>query len=73
MNLLQAIRNVVARKQKIVISSDPLGEDLSIVKVIFENTEGILVGKFKINLFDAPEETIAHMIDDESSALEIIN
>jgi histidinol phosphatase-like enzyme len=73
MNLLQVIRNVVGRRQKLLISNDPLGEDLSAVKVIFENQEGISIGKFKINLFDVPEETIAHMIDDESSVLDIIN
>ena len=73
MNLLQSIKNVVGRKQKLIISSDPLGEDLSVVKIVFENAEGIHVGSFKINLFDVPEETIAHMIDDESSVLDIIN
>jgi hypothetical protein len=73
MNLLQSIKNVVGRKQKLIISSDPLGEDLSVVKIVFENAEGIHVGSFKINLFDVPEETIAHMIDNESSVLDIIN
>lgn len=73
MNLLQSIKNVVGRKQKLIISSDPLGEDLSVVKVIFENAEGIHVGSFKINLYDVPEESLAEMIDDESSVLEIVN
>lgn len=73
MNLLQSIKNVVGRKQKLLISTDPLGEDLSVVKVVFENQEGISIGKFKINLFDVPEESLAEMIDDESSALEIVN
>lgn len=73
MNLLQAIRNVVGRRQKLLISSDPLGEDLSVVKVIFENQEGIHVGSFKINIYDVPEESLAEMIDDESSVLEIVN
>ena len=73
MNLLQSIKNVVGRKHKLIISSDTLGEDLSVVKLIFEDSEGILVGKFKINLYDVPEESLAEMIDDESSALEIVN
>lgn len=73
MNLLQSIKNVVGRKQKLVVSSDPLGEDLSVVKVIFENAEGIHVGSFKINMYDISDEALAEMIDDESSVLELIN
>jgi len=73
MNLLQSIKNVVGRRQKMLISSDPLGEDLSVVKVIFENSEGIHVGSFKINLNDAPEESLAEYIENESNVLELIN
>jgi len=73
MNLLQSIKNVVGRKQKLVISSDPLGEDLSVVKVVFENQEGISIGKFKINLNDTPEESLAEFIESESNVLEIVN
>jgi len=73
MNLLQSIKNVVGRKQKLIISSDPLGEDLSVVKVVFENAEGIHVGSFKINLNDTPEESLAEFIENESNVLEIVN
>lgn len=73
MNLLQSIKNVVGRKQKLVISSDPLGEDLSVVKVVFENQEGISIGKFKINLNDNTEESLAEFIESESNVLEIVN
>ena len=73
MNLLQSIKNVVGRKQKLLISSDPLGEDLSVVKVIFENAEGIHVSSFKINLNDNTEESLAEFIENESNVLEIVN
>lgn len=73
MNLLQSIKNVVGRKQKLVVSSDPLGEDLSVVKVIFENEEGIHVSSFKINLNDNTEESLAEFIESESNVLEIVN
>jgi hypothetical protein len=73
MTLLQSIKNVVGRNQKLLISSDPLGEDLSVVKLIFENSEGIHVGSFKINIYDISDEALAEMIDDESNVLELIN
>lgn len=73
MNLLQSIKNVVGRKQKLIISSDPLGEDLSVVKVIFENPEGIHVESFKANLNDTSEESLAEFIENESNVLEIVN
>lgn len=73
MNLLQSIKNVVGRNQKLVISSDPLGEDLSVVKLILENTDGIQVGSFKINLDDNTEESLAEYIESESNFLGLIN
>jgi hypothetical protein len=73
MNLLQLIKNVVGRKQKLVISRDSFGEDLSVVKVIFENAEGIHVGSFKINLNDTSEESLAEFIENESNVMELIN
>ena len=73
MNLFQSIKNVVGRKQKLIISSDPLGEDLSVAKVVFENAEGIHVSSFKINLNDNTEESLAEFIESESNVLEIVN
>lgn len=73
MTLLQSIKNVVGRKQKLVISRDSFGEELSVVKVIFENEEGIQVGKFKININDTTEESLAEFIENESNVMELIN